>query len=582
MTVRFVSSVLLALVLWIVPGYGRGESGSVKNLNAIADDYFWAQQDRLLRPNVTPRANAAWVKKLDRFEGRLKRIKSGNLNQQARITHRMLKSELTSQREYITKGWIKEDINGSESLMHSIVGGGTASEGRTVSDWRWTIKTLKNSARFMDGYIGMLKGGMGEGRLRARPVIESSINSLKVLTSRSKSKNPFLALEAQLEQNMKGKRQLPALRRELRDVIHKNVLPSHRKLKSFLQREYLPKAPKLGQDRGRYLHHMAQHLGKKHPTPESLGKWGRREVERLHKELEKTVKEINPKAASTRSFMHGLNRRASNRYKNGKELMEASRKEIKKTRKLARGMAPIPPSKVKVTRVAPYQEATVAAQYTASGQREGVLEVNTGKLLKGQRKYDLATLITHEIYGGHHLAAMYANKQKGLPEYRRGAASTAYDEGWALYAEQWRDNKKAFAPNERIGFLVNHLWRAARLVVDTGLHTGKMTPRQAARYFQRSTFVSKGTAQAEIQRYMDWPGQALAYYQGKRQLLKVQRKCKKILGKNYDARKFHAKLLRLGSVPPREVRKAMVSWANRRAGQLGRRGIRSKRTPSRR
>jgi len=567
------------------PLVAAAEAGSVKNLNAIADDYFWALQDRQLRPNVTSRANASWVKKLDQFNGRLKRIKTGNLNQQARITHRMLGNELKSQRAYVKEGWIREDINGSESLLHSVVGGATASDNRTVNDWRWTIKTLKNSSRFVTGYIGQLRGGIGEGRMRAKPVIESSIASLKVLTSRSKVQNPFLALQTQLERSMKGKKQLPALRRELQKVISENVLPSHRQLRTFLKKEYLPRAPGLGKDRGRYLHHMAQHLGPKHPTPEALGKWGRNEVARLQKELGKTIREINPKAASTSSFMHGLNRRKSNRYSSGKEIMDLTRKEIKKTEKLARGMAPIPRSKVRVARVAPYQEATVAAQYSDLGNGVGVMEVNTGKLLKGQNKYDLATLVTHEVYGGHHLAAMYAGKQKGLPEFRRGAAHTTYDEGWALYAEAWRDGKKAFTPTERVGFLVNHLWRAARLVVDTGLHTGTMTQSQAARYFKKATYSSKTTAKAEIQRYMDWPGQALAYYVGKRQLLRVQRDVKKTLGKHYNARKFHTKLLRLGSVPPREMRKAMTSWANRRAGQMARKKVRTKvrtRAPRRR
>ena len=564
---RRAGPIALGLFLLLLPLVTQAESGSVKNLNTVADDYFWALQDRQLRPRVTPKANATWVKKLAGFEGRLKRIKTSNLDQQARITYRMLGDELKSQRSYVKDGWIKEDINGSESLMHSVVGGATASDNRTVADWRWTIKTLKNSSGFVKGYIGQLRGGVQEGRMRAAPVIESSIASLKVLTSANKQKNPFLALQTQLEKSMAGKKQLPALRKELHKVLHLNVLPSHKQLRTFLEKEYLPRAPKLGQDRGRYLHHMAQHLGSKHPTPEALGKWGRKEVARLQKELGKTIKEINPRAASTSSFMNGLNRRKSNRYSNGQELMDATYREIKKTRGLARGMAPIPRSRVRVTRVEPYQEATVAAQYSDLGGGMGEMQVNTGKLLKGQRKYDLATLVTHEIYGGHHLAAMYAGKQKGLPEYRRGAASTTYDEGWALYAEAWRDGKKAFTPTERVGFLVNHLWRAARLVVDTGLHTGTMTQSQAARYFQKSTFVTKTTAQAEIQRYMDWPGQALAYYVGKRQLLSVQREVKRTLGKNYDARKFHTRLLRLGSVPPRELRKAMTSWANRRAGQ---------------
>ena len=215
-------AVFCVCFLLLLSGLARGEAGSDKNLNAVADDYFWALQDRQLRPSVTPRANTTWVQKLAGFEGRLKRIKTSNLDQQARITYRMLGTELQSQRDYIQKGWIKEDINGSESLMHSIVGGAGASYNASVTDWRWIIKTLKNSSSFIKGYIGQLRGGVQEGRMRAKPVILSSIASLQILTSANKKKNPFLALEAQLEQSMKGKKQLLSVQRQVKRTLGKN------------------------------------------------------------------------------------------------------------------------------------------------------------------------------------------------------------------------------------------------------------------------------------------------------------------------------------------------------------------------
>jgi uncharacterized protein (DUF885 family) len=223
--------------------------------------------------------------------------------------------------------------------------------------------------------------------------------------------------------------------------------------------------------------------------------------------------------------------------------------------------------------VAKYQEATVAAQYFSNAPGEGTMEVNTGKLLAGQRKNELATLVTHEVYGGHHLAAMYAEKAGDGSTYRASAANTEFDEGWALYMEAQRDEQGAFTPEERVGYLVNHLWRAARLVVDTGMHTGRMTPDEAREYFQMSTFLDRKAAAAEIQRYIDWPGQALAYYSGKRKIIQIRAECQGILGKDFDLRGFHGKMLSLGSVPMSEVRTAMVQWANRRKGQMAKKQI---------
>ncbi|MCA9667236.1 MAG: DUF885 domain-containing protein [Myxococcales bacterium] len=559
------------LIGLLVAGTAFARNRSITNLNAIADDYYWALQARQLRPNFSKRGNEAWVAKLRNLELRLKHIKSSNLDQQSRITFKMLAGELETQRRYITRGWIKEDINGTESPLHTMVSAIEASELKSVNDWRWTIKTLKSSARFIDSYIKLLQQGIAEDRTRARDVIESSIKSLGVLTSRSKRKNPFLALEGQLEKALAGKPQLKALRRELRAVVHDTVLPAHDKLKTFLKKEYLPHAGPLGASRERYLHHMALHLGKKHRTPESLAEWGRREVERLQKELLETAKKLDPNVKDVRAFMGRINRQKSTKYESGQALIDATQKEITRSNELARMHLALPKSKVTVTRVPKHQEATVAAQYMPTGDMTGTMMVNTGKLLKGQRRYDLATLVTHEVAAGHHVAAMYAEKQKDLPAYRVGHANTAFDEGWALYSEQLRDDqRKGFTPYERIGFLVNHLWRAARLVVDTGLHTGAMTRTQAVRYFRTSTFTDKVTAEAEIQRYIDWPGQALAYYVGKRRMLKTRRAVKRILGEHYDARKFHAKLLSQGSIPPERLHKVMVKWANRRLGQVAR------------
>ncbi|MBT8493394.1 MAG: DUF885 domain-containing protein [Deltaproteobacteria bacterium] len=546
----------------------EAESGSSKSLSAIADDFYWVQQDRAIRPNFSPQSNAAWVKKLKKLEYRLARVKKAKLGPEARITYRMLQRDLKQAREYVTKGHIQRDINGSASPLHVIADSADGSMYKTVNDWKWAIKTLKNSQPFMKSYIANLEAGIRSGNLQTREAIQSSISSLEILTSASKTKNPFRKLEAAMARSLKGKKQLPAMRKELRAVIEDNVLPSHRQLKSFLKNSYLPKAGKLGRSRSNYLYAMKQHLGPGHDSPEAIHKWGRAEVRRLHRELEKTARKMNPKAKTLASFMNGFNRRKSNSYRDARDFIGSSKKEIARARELARAKIPIPRSSIDVKSVAPHQEATVAAQYYPNGPGKGVMELNTGKLLKGQRRSDLATLITHEVYAGHHLAAMYAQKQTHLPLYRSEAARTAFDEGWGLYTEQLRDEQKAFTPEERVGYLVNHLWRAARLVVDTGLHTGTMTPSQARRYFQKSTFVTPDTARSEISRYIDWPGQALAYYVGKRQFLDIRKRVVKMLGKKFDERKFHAKLLSLGSIPTHELKIAMTSWAKRRGAQL--------------
>lgn len=548
---------------------------ATRELNRLADQFYKATERRHYRPRLDDRGNAAWLKKLDRVEHGLKKIRPAALNQQGRITHRVLSADVVNRRQYIKKGWITEDLNGIDSMLHTLTNPLDRPR-RTVRDWRWTIRTIKHSSTFVDGYIGQLKRGIESGRTRNRGAVLSSMECLASLTSRSKKTNPYLALEAELARTMKGKDQLPGLRRQLREAVQQNMLPSSRKLRRFLKQTYLPKASKLGKNRPRYLYHLSQHLGSNHPSPEKLGSWGRREVKRLLGELKKTARQIDPKKKSLNTFMRTFNGSKANHYASGDALLTHARAGLRDAKNKARQLAPIPRSTISIGRVPSYLEGTTTAQYLTDSKLRtptGQMQVNTGRLLGDQLRSGMDTLLTHEVFGGHHLAYVYAKKQKGLPKYRREASNTAYDEGWALYSEQWRHDRGGFTPSARIGYITDQLWRAARLVVDTGLHTGKMTPAQAERYFRAATFTGKAAAKAEIQRYVDWPGQAVSYYYGKDHILKTRSQVKGILGKKgFDARRFHAKLLSLGPVPLDVARKSMVSWAVRRKAQLKGRG----------
>ena len=568
---------VLACLLLLAPALARADGSSrarsTVNLGSIADEYYWALQDRLLRPDFSPRGNKGWVATLDGYARRLAHIKKANLDPQGRLTYRMLRDDLQRQRRYVTEGWLARDVNGTDSPVQTLVSFDTANF-TTVNDWKWAIKTLGRSQRLMTSYIGVLREGLKDGRPQVREAVESAIRSLDVMTSNDRKANPFLAMEDQLARRMAGKPQLPALQAELERVVRDVVIPSHQELRRFLADEYLPRAGTLGADREAYLYAMDKHLGPDHPTPEQLNRWGRREVARLTRELERTARQIDPTMKSLPEFMARQSRQADNHFSGADELVIASRAEINRAREIVRAQVPVPRSEVSVEPVARYQEATVAAQYFLRSSGEGVMQVNTGPLLASQQRNELATLVTHEVYGGHHLAALYADKAADrLPTYRSAAANTAFDEGWGLYSEQLRDEQGEFTPRERVGYLVNHLWRAARLVVDTGMHTGTMSPAEARTYFQKATFLSRDATATEIQRYIDWPGQALAYYVGKRSFNAIRRRVKDILGKNYDPRAFHSKLLSMGSVPMEELEHEMTTWARRRAGQMGRRGL---------
>jgi uncharacterized protein (DUF885 family) len=563
---KIVPIVLAVVLAGAGAAWARSSSGS--NLDRIADDFYWAHQERQLRPNLSGRGNAAWVKKLDGFEHRLGRIKSTNLGGQHKITQQMLGSAIQRAKEHVTGGWINSDLNSVDSLMLTVYQGVDGTEKRNVNDWRWVIKTLEHSGKFMDDYIKLLDRGAAKGQMQPRDVVRSCLETLSFLTSSRASRNPLLALEQELAESMAGRRQLPVLRRQLRRALNRVALPAHARLKSYLRRSYLPRAPRnAGGDPGRYLHHMARYLGPGY-NPRQLAAYGRREVKRLHGEMARTARKIAPGTTSLRSFMHGFNRRQSSAFNSGSEMLKTARGEVKRAERFARKMATVPRSRITVEAVSPAEEAVIDAQYYSTGSRSGVLQLNAGPLLSSISRYELANLVTHEAFGGHHLQSLHARKQRRLPAFRQDASLTVSDEGWAVYAEHWRNKRRGYKPAERLGHLVNQTWAAASLVVDVGLHTGTMTRRQAEDYMARALFTGREGVTQEVDRMLNLPGHGLAYYVGKRELLKTRRQVKRVLGPRFEERGFHDKLLSLGSVPPQVARKAMTSWARRRAGQL--------------
>lgn len=559
---------LAALLALLLPLAGSAETRSTRSVNAIADEYAATRDARSLRPKLSAQANAAWLRRLERFERRLARVKGAKLDEAARLTRRMLGRELAFEREHQRGGFFLEELGGSDSPLQAIASGAQSSELRTVSDWRWTLTTLRGAPRLLADYQRLLERGLAEGRLRPAEAVRSALRSLDLLTSSRSEENPFLALRGALERSLAGNPRLPALRRELEAVLASDVLPAHRRIRAFLAERYLPRAPRLGAARASYLHELERHLGPGHPSPEALGRFGRLEVKRLERELARAVAAIEPGARSTEDALARLERRRGNRFATGAELLDAATRELGEARRVARAMAPLPTSTLRVAPVPAQEEATVVAQYLATGEGEGELQLNTGTLRPAIRRHALATLITHEVYAGHHHAAMRAQRQTRLPGYRRDAALTGYDEGWALYAEAWRDARGGFSPEERVGYVLMQLQRAARLVVDTGLHTGTLTRPAAVAYLRQAAHLPRAAAEAEVERYINRPGQALAYAYGMRQILRTKAACKKILGSRFDERLFHARLLALGSVPLDELERALTAWARRRAAQL--------------
>jgi uncharacterized protein (DUF885 family) len=205
---------------------------------------------------------------------------------------------------------------------------------------------------------------------------------------------------------------------------------------------------------------------------------------------------------------------------------------------------------------------------TASG-RPGRVNVNLYN--PGSRLLlNVEAIAYHEGMPGHHLQFSSAEGLKGLPAFRRFASYDAYSEGWALYAEQLGKEMGFYQdPYSEYGRLENEMWRAIRLVVDTGVHEKHWTREQMVDFFKLHTAMDDQNIQTEVDRYISWPGQALSYRLGQQKILELRERARKQLGSRFDVRQFHARVLSLGPVPLDVLDASVTRWidAESKAGQ---------------
>jgi uncharacterized protein (DUF885 family) len=295
-------------------------------------------------------------------------------------------------------------------------------------------------------------------------------------------------------------------------------------------------------------------------TPEQVHQTGLKEVERIEGEMRAILEKLGYKGVKSppkKLAEFTLDERFL--FPNNDEGRAAALAEYQRILdEVNAGLDPYfairPKAGMKVERVPEFREKTSAGAYyqppDMSGKRPGVFFANL-RDMKEVRKFEMKTLSYHEGIPGHHFQIAIAQELKGLPFFRRLVPFTAFDEGWALYAEKlareigmYRDD-----PYSELGYLDSELFRAVRLVVDTGIHYKKWTREQAIEYMEGHTAQAHESVVSEIERYIVMPGQACAYKIGEIKIVGLREKARKALGGKFDLRRFHTVVLKNGSVP---------------------------------
>jgi uncharacterized protein (DUF885 family) len=426
-----------------------------------------------------------------------------------------------------------------------------------ASDYQDIVSRLEAVAALVDQTISLMQEGLRHGwtppKITLRDVqrqVESEIVADPMASPMLSAFQRFPAAIPKAEQER--------LTRQAVSAYTGKVVPAFRKLRDFLVQTYIAAcretiaASSLPDGAAAYSYLVRWHTTSD-LTPQQIHEIGLAEVKRIRAEMNQVIEETGFKG-SFAEFTNFLRSDPRFYFVNADDLVEYYRDICKRADpqlaylfgtlpRLPYGVSPVPAAAAPSQTTAYYQPGSVAAG------RPGWYSVNTYDL-PGRPKWEMEALTMHEAVPGHHLQLSLAQELKDVPEFRKYLGYTSFVEGWALYAESLGRNMSFYTdPYSKFGQLTYAMWRAIRLVVDTGMHTMGWSREQAIRYFEENTGKSGHDIVVEVDRYIVWPGQALGYKIGELKIQELRAYAERELGPQFNIRAFHDAVLDEGAVP---------------------------------
>ncbi|PZQ59932.1 MAG: DUF885 domain-containing protein [Sphingomonas taxi] len=463
---------------------------------------------------------------------------------------------------------------GLQTFYPELASGQGAAPFNTVADYENNLKRNAQYAALLDQAIARFRQGMTSGIVQPRLVVRNMIGQLDNLlaggTEQSPLYGPVKAFPAAVPEGQRA-RLRAAYARQIAEVLN----PAQRRLRDFLQTEYLPAArDSIGLSAMPGGAKLYDYLIESNTTlplkADAVHDLGLKEVARITRAMEeqkakvgfkgtladfftflRTDKRFQPASAiQLREGYEAIGRRVEARVHEQFSLIPKTPLEIR----------PVPAFKEKTDAGGSYQSGT------PDGSRPGVFYYNTYDL-PIRYMWEMETLYLHEAVPGHHFQISLAQEDQSLPAFMRFGGNTAYVEGWALYAETlWPELGMEGDPYQRMGGLNDEMLRAMRLVVDTGIHAKGWSRDQAIDYMLAHSPMPRTDATAEVERYIAIPGQALAYKIGQLTISRLKADARAKLGARFDPRAFHAAVLDTGALPMSVLEEKIAAWVKRGGG----------------
>lgn len=572
---RFLATVLL--VAWA----NLALADATAQLNSLIEDH-WAWYLEQSPESKTYRgdhsANDRWdnwgleglasaYSKQGEFLARLEDIDSGELSEDGELNYLLFGRMLRQNRQSYELGldYMTMNMRDGPQHLHDIQ---QVTPFENTADYRQWLSRMASVPALLEQYTGVLRKGMETKRVQPRVVIDRVPGQIEKQLKASLEDNvwyrPFKEMPGSIDSETAS-----ALQAEARTLISTQINPAYAGFRQFLLDSYLPACrehPGVGTLPGgkEIYEFLARDFTTTELTPKEIHSIGKSEVARILAEMEEVKTEVGFEG-DLQAFNDFLRTDPQFYYDSPEALYEGYLAVSKRLDpelvnlfgvlpRMPYGVRPIPAESAPDTTTAYYMPPA------ANGSRAGYYYVNLYRP-EVRPKYEMEVLSVHEAVPGHHLQIALAQELEGLPAFRTQSYVTAFVEGWGLYSERLGYQMGLYQdPYSRYGQLTYDMWRAVRLVVDTGMHYFGWSRQQAIDYFKANAGKTEADIINEIDRYIGWPGQALAYKIGQLKILELRAEAEQALGDNFDIRSFHDELLGAGSIPLDALEVRMDRW----------------------
>jgi uncharacterized protein (DUF885 family) len=541
----------------------------------IANDPLYATSlgdrrydDRLA--DITPLGRERVQKLYQSLLVQVERLSEQELTDEEKVTRAMLKVDLSAQIDYALCGldeWSVDPLEGPQVEFFNIE---SYQPIRTFAEGQAMVRRWRDMEPYLRDYVANLGRGLASGKVAVHMCVKKALEETEEALKKPDGEWTLLHPLMVSHEDWSA-----VERREFADGIRSaardSIRLALRTYSKFLGSEILPRARP---DSAPGISHLEggrecyRRLIRVHTsldlTPEEIHEVGLREVSRINREMGSLGRKLLH-TTDRRDLLRRLRTDAALYFRNRDEVEEKARSALARaTSAIPKWFGTLPEVGCEVVRMGEHEEknSTIAyyRQPAADGSRPGRYYVNTSAP-ETRPRYEAEVLAYHESIPGHHLQIAIAQELQGIPDFRKYSGVTAFVEGWGLYVERLADDMGLYSSDmDRIGVLSYDAWRACRLVVDTGMHAKNWTRQEAIDFMLENTALAENNITNEVDRYITWPGQALAYKVGQLEILRLRDDAKRQLGNRFDIRTFHDVLLADGAVPLEVLRQIVARY----------------------